>query len=267
MEIKLPHEYTPREYQLPLWEAFDSGYNRLLQLWHRRSGKDKTDLNLVAREMQENIGTYYYFFPTYSQGKKALWEGIGRDGFKYIDHFPKELLDGKPNESEMKIRYKSGSLFQIIGTDDVDKIMGTNPRGCVFSEYSLQHPKAWEYIRPILRENKGWAMFNYTPRGKNHGYDLYQMAKNNPKWFVSKLTINDTDVLTEEDMQEERDAGMSEEMIQQEFYCSFTAVSESDISLPFAIFIFCVPLPPSKTASSLVSKSLTINFVRKPRLA
>jgi hypothetical protein len=42
-------------------------------------------------------------------------------------------------------------------------------------------------------------------------------------WFAELLTVNDTRVLTPQDIQEERDAGMSEELIQQEFYCSFDA--------------------------------------------
>ena len=168
-------------------------------------------------------GAYYYMYPTYSQGKKALWDAIGKDGVRYLEHFPTELLDGKPNETEMKIRYKNGSIFQVIGTEDIDRIVGTNPIGCVFSEYSVQNPKAWEYIRPILRENGGWAIFNFTPRGKNHGFELYEMAKANPAWFVQKLTIDDTHVLTAADIDEERQAGMPEELIQQEFYCSFTS--------------------------------------------
>lgn len=220
--IKLPYKFEPREYQLPIWEAFDSGIKRLIQVWHRRAGKDRNDLNIIAREMQKKVGIYHYYFPTYSQGKKALWEGIGKDGFRYINHFPKELVENI-NNSEMKVHYKNGSIFQIIGTDDIDKIVGTNPIGVVFSEYSLQNPKVWDFIRPILRENGGWAIFNFTPRGKNHAFKLYEMAKSNIKWFVSLLTIRDTKILTEEDIQEERDAGMLEEMIQQEFYCSFTA--------------------------------------------
>lgn len=221
MQIELPHLYKPRDYQLPLWEAFDSGIRRLVQVWHRRSGKDKTDLNLVAREMWENVGNYYYAYPTYSQGKKALWEGRGKDGVAYLDHFPKELREGKPNDTEMKVKYKNGSLFQVIGTEDVDKIVGTNPRGIIYSEYSLQNPRAWDLMRPVLAENGGWAIFNYTPRGKNHGYKLYNMALDNPKWWVSKLTVDDTHVLKPEDIQEERLAGMTEDLIQQEFYCSF----------------------------------------------
>lgn len=221
-QITLPHNFEPRPYQLPILKAFDNGFRRIIQLWHRRSGKDKTDINLVAREMAKDVGIYYYFYPTYSQGRKALWDGMGKDGFKYIQHFPIELIESK-HEQEMKIKFNNGSIFQIIGTDDVDRIVGTNPKGCIFSEYSLQNPKGWNFIRPILAENKGWAIFNYTPRGKNHGFDLYEMAQNNPKWFVSKLTVDDTDVLTPEDIEEERRSGMTEDLIQQEYYCSFTA--------------------------------------------
>lgn len=220
-QIALPHKYTPRDYQRPLWEAFDRGIKRIIQIWHRRSGKDKTDINLVAREMWENVGNYYYLFPTYAQGKKALWEGRGKDGVKYLDHFPIELRDGKPNDTEMKIKYKNGSIFQVIGVEDPDKVVGTNPRGIVFSEYSLQNPAVWDLMRPILAENGGWAIFNYTPRGKNHAFKLHQQNKDNPKWFIQKLTVEDTNVVTLEDIQDERESGMTEDMIQQEFYCSY----------------------------------------------
>lgn len=172
--------------------------------------------------MTERVGTYYYFFPTYKQGKKIIWKGMDKDGFKFTDHFPKEIRQRTDN-TEMLIEYKNNSIFQIIGTDDYDSIVGTNPVGCVFSEYALQNPKVWDFIRPILAENGGWAIFNYTPRGKNHGYDLYEMAKGNPKWFVQKLTVDDTGVISPDVIQEERESGMSEEMIQQEYYCSFTA--------------------------------------------
>lgn len=223
MKIELPHQFTPRPYQLPFFKAFDSGYKRIVLIFHRRAGKDKMCLNLVAREMWENVGNYYYAFPTYSQGKKALWEGRGKDGIAYLDHFPEALRDGKPNETAMQVRYKNGSLFQVIGTAEIDTIVGTNPRGIIYSEYSLQNPRAWDLMRPVLAENDGWAIFNYTPRGRNHGFKLYEMAKENPKWWVSKLTVDDTHVLSPEDIEEERRAGMTEDLIQQEFYCSFTS--------------------------------------------
>lgn len=228
MQIELPHKFSPRFYQLPFFEAFDRGFRRLILIFHRRAGKDKICLNLVAREMWEHVGNYYYAFPTYSQGRKAIWEGRGKDGIAYLDHFPKELVAGT-HDSLMQVRYTNGSLFQIVGVEDPDTIVGTNPRGIVFSEYSLENPKAWDLLRPILAENGGWAIFNYTPRGRNHGFQLYEMARQNPKWWVSRLTVDDTHVLTKDDIDEERRAGMTEDLIQQEFYCSFIAAVQGSI--------------------------------------
>ena len=168
--ITLPHNYTPRDYQLSVLEALDTGkFKRAVCVWHRRSGKDKTFINFVAKKMYERVGGYYYFFPTYRQGMKVIWNGMDRDGYKFTDHFPKELRKRTDNDA-MLIETKNNSIFQVIGTDKVDLIVGANPVDCVFSEWSLQNPAAWDYIRPILAENDGWAAFIYTPRGKNHGF-------------------------------------------------------------------------------------------------
>lgn len=174
--------------------------------------------------MFEKVGTYYYFFPTYSQGKKILWNGIDKDGFRFLSHIPKELRRRTDNQ-EMIIETINGSIFQVIGTDNADSIVGTNPIGCVFSEYSLQNPSAWGYVRPILLENGGWAIFNYTSRGRNHGYTLLQYAKQTLGWFISVLSATDTGVFTPEQLEEERKQYISEDgddlRFRQEYLCSF----------------------------------------------
>jgi phage terminase large subunit len=52
---------------------------------------------------------------------------------------------------------------------------------------------------------------------------LYEMAKSNPSWFCEVLTVDDTHAITLEAINEERLSGMDEDLIQQEFYCSFNA--------------------------------------------
>ena len=47
----------------------------------------------------------------------------------------------------------------MVGSDNIDSIMGTNPKIVIFSEYALQSPIAWDYIRPILRVNGGFAVY------------------------------------------------------------------------------------------------------------
>ena len=123
----------------------------------------------------------------------------------------------------MKIRFVNGSLLQLVGSDNFDALMGTNPYGVVFSEYSLQDPQAYAFIRPILAANDGWALFISTPRGRaNHLYSLYEIAQNDPAWKCIKLTLDDTRHISPERMAQERKE-MSEDMIQQEYYTSFDA--------------------------------------------
>jgi len=222
-DLTLPYHYQPRPYQLPILKKLDSGIKRAVAVWHRRAGKEKTFVNYTAKAAFQRVGTYYYIFPTYSQGKKVLWDGKDKEGFPFMGHFPAQIV-ANSNEQEMRKEFVNGSAFQIVGSDNIDSVLGTNPIGCVFSEYAIQDPKAWDYLRPILRENGGWAIFDYTPRGKNHGWQLYEMAKSNPDWYAEILTIRDTGALTEADIDAERKAGMSEELIQQEFFCSFEGV-------------------------------------------
>ncbi len=220
MNNKIP-SFTARYYQIPFLAAMDKGFKRAVLVWHRRAGKEITCFNeMIKRAYWHRVGTYIYFFPTTGLGRRILWNGMDKDGKPFLDYVPSSIIDGKPNSSEMKITFKNGSIIQIMGTDMVINV-GVNPVGCVFSEFSIQNPYSWNFTRPILRENGGWAVFNFTPRGKNHAYDLYLMAKNNPDWFCQKLSIDDTQVLTEEDMECERKEGMSDHLIQQEYYCSF----------------------------------------------
>ena len=225
-EVKLKlNSFSPRPYQIPVLRALDEGYKRVLAIMPRRAGKDITALNYVIRQMYEKPGVYYYIFPTYSQAKKVIWDSITNDGKRILDYFPKDLVT-QMNAQEMKIRmmnkFGTESLFQLIGSDNYDSLMGTNPVGCVFSEYALQDPLAYQYIRPILTANGGWALFISTPRGKNHLWQLAELAKNSPDWFYYKLSVEETNHISLDEIEKERREGLlSEDMIQQEYYTSF----------------------------------------------
>jgi len=222
-QITVPVDWNPRDYQLPLWKFLEAGGRRAACVWHRRAGKDLTLINWIATCTIRRPGLYWHLFPTYNQGRKIAWEGMTKTGRKFIDHFPKENILGEPNNTEMRIKFKTGSVYQVVGSDNPDRLVGPNPVGVVLSEYSVQDPRAWDLIRPILAENEGWAIFIYTPRGRNHGYRLLKTAQKSPKWFSEILTCDDTGAISQEAIDDEREAGMPEEMVQQEFYCSFDA--------------------------------------------
>jgi phage terminase large subunit len=234
MKIQVPYGWSPRPYQMPLWMALQGGVKRAVAVWHRRAGKDLFFMNWMARESFRRVGLYWHIFPTYRQGKNAVWLGSTRDGRKFLDHFP--LHDrGIPNEiiarkreDELTMWFANGSTYQVVGADQPDRLVGANPIGVVFSEWSLMDPAAWELIRPILAENGGWAAWIYTPRGRNHGYSTLQKAremalKHPDRWFAEVLTVDQTHAVKPEAIQEDRDSGMAEEMVKQEYWCSFDA--------------------------------------------
>ena len=187
------------------------------------SGKDFLAFNLAIRQLIKKVCTIFYIFPTYSQARKALWDAISIEGERILDCIPKELIESK-NSSEMKITFVNGSILQFVGSDNYDRLVGTNPYGCIFSEYALQDPRAYQFIRPILAANSGWAMMISTPRGKNAMWDLYQIAQNSDDWFCYKLTLDDTKHIPYSEIEKERKEGlMSEDLIQQEYFTSFSA--------------------------------------------
>src|SRR6266481_2907887 len=94
--ITLPHLYKCRGYQIPFWEAARQGFKRFVLVWHRRAGKEKTCWNYLIMKAVQKVGIYYYFFPHFSQGRKILWDGVDKDGFRFLDHIPKEHIDGQP---------------------------------------------------------------------------------------------------------------------------------------------------------------------------
>ena len=238
--IAIPHNFMPYWWQIPSYNMLRDGFLRGIWVDHRRCGKDIRGFNLIVEEMWNNPGLYYYVFPSQKQGRKILWEGYTDPddlgvGHKFIEKFlPKGILCGKPNNTDMKFSlYTKGnrthSLFQIIGTDQnrYENMRGTNPRGVIFSEQARQHPGAWDVVRPILMKNKGWAIFQSTPNGKNHFKELYDKALKNPKWFTCRHTVDDTyddhnrRLITKEQIAEEILMNMTEDFAQQEFYCSF----------------------------------------------
>lgn len=222
VRVSVPNDWHPRDYQRPLWNALSGGTKRAVAVWHRRAGKDAVALNWAVKASVKRVGTYWHMLPTLRQGRLVIWDGITKDGRKVLDHWPEDLIAHRRND-EMKLTLHNGSAWHVVGSDNYNSLVGSNPVGVVFSEYALADPAAWDFIRPILAENNGWALFIYTPRGRNHGYELYNMAERNPEWFCERLGVEDTQAINISAVEEERQAGMSEEMIQQEFYCSFDA--------------------------------------------
>jgi len=225
VEVKIHlNRFKPRDYQEPIFKAFfEDRFRRLVIVMCRRAGKDLCTWNIVIREAVTKPGVYYVVYPTYAQGKKILWSSVTIQGVRFLDYVPKQLIESL-NSQEMKVVLSNGSIIQIIGSDNPDRIVGTNPCGVVFSEYALQNPRIYALMSPILAANKGWAIFQSTPRGRNHFWDLYQLALNSPEWWTCRLGLNETRHIDPAEIDREIEEGlMSPDLVQQEYYVSFDA--------------------------------------------
>lgn len=242
MDIILPYQWSPRPYQEPLWNYLKAGGTRAVACWHRRSGKDDVGLHHVACAAHQRVGNYWYMLPQYGQARKSMWDAINpHSGKRRIDEaFPAEITK-HPREQEMLIPFRNGSTFQLVGSDNFNSLVGSPPVGLVFSEYALSDPSAWGYLRPILLENRGWAIFNSTPRGRNHFHALLEFAEKEAGWFAQRLTADETHCFSPaqlqselREIQAEHGADYGYALWLQEYYVSF------DAAIPGSIWGDCV---------------------------
>jgi phage terminase large subunit len=221
---------------MALWSYLEKGGTRACEVAHRRWGKDDVALHWTACAAMERQASYWHMLPEYEQARKAIWTAVnGLTGKRRVDEaFPPEIRSNT-DEQGMFIRFKNGSTWQVVGSDRYNNLVGAGTAGMVFSEWALANPQAWSYFRPMLKQNKGWAVFIYTPRGRNHGLTTYEMAKASMEagtgWFAQKLTAKETPVFTPAELEDERQEYINgelgpddgEQMFRQEYLCSFDA--------------------------------------------
>jgi hypothetical protein len=206
-------------------------------IFHRRSGKDEICLHWTAIAAFVRVASYIYMLPEQSQARKAIWTAINpHTGKKRIDEaFPRDLRK-RTVDNEMLIEFINGSTWQVCGSDNFDSLVGGAWAGIVYSEWPLSNPNARAYLRPIIAENKGWQIFNGTPRGRNHALTTLQAARNDPAAFAQVLDATQTGIFSKDALAVELAAYVAEfgeeygtAKFEQEYLCSFDAANLGSI--------------------------------------
>lgn len=208
-------------------KTFFSGEHQFfMENVHRRGGKDATFFNTAWIYAALVPGIHLYTLPKIGQARNVVWEGTDLEGRPWLEMIPKVLLAREPNQTQCKLYFKSGSILHVTGADNIlNSRLGSNLASLWISEFQRTNPVIWDYLRPIVTRSKAKVCFNYTSFGQGHAWKLFEKNKTNPKWFCRKLTVDDTRdnygnyIFSPEQIQEERDSGMDEDLIQQEYYC------------------------------------------------
>lgn len=194
-------------------------------------------LNMLISDCCENRNkTFGYIAPTYKQAKSIAVV----DPMMLKRYIPKEVCRKPFNETDLRQEFVTGSVLEIKGADDPDSIRGVGWQGVVLEEWAMmRHGRMiWEEIlEPIVRENKGWALFIFTPKGKNFAYEYFERASNDNSgdWGSYLLKASQSGLIDSNELIKAK-ASMPERLFAQEFNCEFL----EDASSVFHKVDYCI---------------------------
>jgi phage terminase large subunit len=213
-----------RPHQKELINYFRNGGKHASCIWHRKAGKDRIATFIESELACNRVGLYWHALPNYADARKVIWDAITPDGKRLIDaSFPPEIIKRR-SDHEMKLELVNGSIWQPVGADNYNGLVGAFPIHITWSEFALMHPAARPMLLPGLAAADGTELVITTPRGYNHAYDLHSYAQNTPSWFASLLTVADSGLLSEETLAGLK-ATMPEELYRQEYLCDWSAAN------------------------------------------
>lgn len=223
MNITIPYNFTPTWYMNSVLK--DSKAHRFQVLnWHRKARKTTFAINKLIAEAFTNRAPYWYVGPSYGAAKRTVWD----DPMMFGKHIPfwnePENPVIKKRETELRVDIKtSGGQIYVMGSDRPELMRGPNPAGIILDEFAEQHREVWdEIIQPIARINsKCWVWFLFTPRGRNHAYDIYNLGKKEGnEWNSQTLTVLDSKVFSDQTIAVTK-TEMRQQAFMQEFMCEF----------------------------------------------
>lgn len=207
--------YAPRRVFMPYHnrqERFAIG------VAHRRCGKTVACINDLIRQAvtcSKPNGRFAYVAPFYNQAKDVAWT--------YLKQYATPIMDGPPNESELRVPILGGHQIRLYGADNPDRLRGLYLDGVILDEYADMHPGMWgEVIRPLLSDRMGGATFIGTPKGRNAFYEMFSRAQKEDDWFTFFLPASETEIIPEGELRA-ASREMTPEQYAQEFECSFEA--------------------------------------------
>ena len=157
-----------------------------------------------------------YCAPFLKQARSIAWD--------YLCEFSSTIPGVEIHKGNLSVSYPNGGRITLAGADNVDAHRGIYLDHCVLDEYAQMSPRIWgEVFRPALSDRKGSAVFIGTPKGRgNNFYDVYDRAKGLPDWERMLITVNDSHIIDQVELDSAK-MEMTEDEYEQEFMCSWDA--------------------------------------------
>lgn len=160
------HRLPLRDYQQEIVEALDSPIRQAVLVVARRGAKTYTVfVEHIIPAMVKEVMNVVIVYPTAKQGFKNFWTNIENDGFKTLDHIPKELIATQSNsEDDMRITLINGSTLFVLGATNAEALRGANAKIYFFDEFVDLPSGVLGVVRPITNMNGGKIIIASTPK-------------------------------------------------------------------------------------------------------
>lgn len=147
--------------QLMLNALFLHGFLLVFGENGRKWGKTEIIAYFLWRRAMTIPGGHYYFAPEQKQAKEIIWAAGRLQSFG-----PESYVDGKPNDTEMRIWVKNPigeSFIKVDGSDNFNSHRGTEPTTLVYDEYRDFRPEFHEVMDPNRLPHKAPLLVMSTP--------------------------------------------------------------------------------------------------------
>lgn len=213
--------FRPRKWQEGI---FKSLVRFSILVIHRRAGKT---ILAIMRLMSAAIackrerGRFAYLAPELKQAKGIAWD--------YLKGYATKIPGTRVNESELYVELPNGSRITLYGADNINALRGYHFDGIVIDEVAEMPLEIWGLVLLPAISDKGrlgWALFIGTPHGINLFSKIYFGAIGNREWFHKLLTVYETGLFTNEDIEAFK-REMTPNQFRQEFLCDFGASNDN----------------------------------------
>ena len=205
--MEVPVNFRPRKYQAEFLKNAPN-YRTIVLEWARRSGKDLSGfVYAITCMVQQSMGVVI-IYPTKTQGYNAFWNNVENDGFRTIEHVPKEFIASLYSTSDnMSMVLKNGSTLSLVGSsNNPESLRGNNNKLFILPEFVDQPVGVLGIIRPIVAANGGQIIIQSTPKqdGISGGtfIKLLEAAEKDPTQYAQRVKANE--YMTEEKLEQVR---------------------------------------------------------------
>lgn len=185
MAVQVPLYFEPRPYQRRAWARRLSGkYHYDIDIWHRQSGKDTSDIQYGLFNGYMKPGTQSVYIGLDNKWiRRNIWDKY-LDGRTHFDSYPKwdqshgaGVLETLETKQQVKFHNNPAdlapALIQYLGFKENESAIGSSYDNFYISEYSLYKRGTFDLIMPIWdmkkAEGKDFLItLNFTPRGMNN---------------------------------------------------------------------------------------------------